>query len=34
MGVSVRTVDRDWRYAIARLRQELRDDVVPGIEGA
>jgi len=32
MGVSVRTVDRDWRYAIARLKQELRDDAVPGVE--
>lgn len=33
MGVSIRTVDRDWRYAIARLKQEMQgDDTAPRLE--
>jgi RNA polymerase sigma factor (TIGR02999 family) len=30
LGVSLRTVDRDWRYAIARLHQELGRDAADG----
>lgn len=32
LGVTTRTIDRDWRYIVARLHQELSDDDFPALK--